>query len=322
MTFSARVQSAIAAAAQQTGLDPNFLTRVAQIESSGDPNAVTGSYRGLYQLGSDEWSKYGGGGNIYDPNDNALAGAQKIKDEAAAFTAKYNRDPTPGELYLIHQQGAAGAGAHFANPDGVAWENIRPYYSDAEARRKGFADGNAYAKAAVWGNTPDSVKKAVGSVDNLTSGQFTNAWINKVGGSDAPVAPSFASSGPNEVTGDKPNPLSLIPPQTLAASHPASSGPETLADNQAPLSLLPKWMFQQPPAPSGGTAIAATAGGGGGLLGGILGGTNPLQSNVAEASQAAIPKTPPIQGAGDLRKNIDISNLVAIAQARQKLGTA
>jgi hypothetical protein len=37
------------------------------IESSGNPNAITGKYKGLYQLSDSEFSRYGGRGSIFDP---------------------------------------------------------------------------------------------------------------------------------------------------------------------------------------------------------------------------------------------------------------
>lgn len=45
---------------------------VAWCESTGNPKARKGSYRGLFQIGKDEWEQHGGG-DIYNPLDNAQA---------------------------------------------------------------------------------------------------------------------------------------------------------------------------------------------------------------------------------------------------------
>src|SRR5512139_154755 len=150
-----------------------FLPRLIQIESGGDPNARTGSYTGLLQMGPDEIAKYGG-------NDLA-AGKALLADRAAAFESRYGRQPSPTELYLMHQQGVGGAQAHLDNPDRAAWENM---YSTAEGQKK----GPDWAKKAIWGNVPDDVKKQYpGGVDSLTSRDFVNIWRAKVeGGKVAP----------------------------------------------------------------------------------------------------------------------------------------
>lgn len=312
MNFPPQIQAAIDNAAQQTGIDPRVLGSFVSIESGGRPDASTGSYHGLLQLSNGEFQKYGGQ-NIYDPQQNLLAGAQKIRDEATAFNQKFGRDPTPGELYLIHQQGAAGSAAHFANPDGTAWENIARYYPN-----------EAIAKKAIWGNVPDDMKAKFGSVDNVTSGQFAQLWNDKVahfGGGDAPLMPKYGPDGLNEVKGDKPNPLNLLSPQSIANAHPASSGPnEVGADGLQPLSLMPEWMREHPAPAYGGYDVASAAAPSGGLLSGLFNGGNPTAQSVA--STMAIPKAPAIQPAGNLARPVDISKLIAIAQARQNLGTA
>lgn len=174
--FTPAVGDAIARAAGRYGLDPEVLRRFAIIESSGEPGpkSNTGSYKGLFQLSVDEFSKRGGK-DIYDPYDNANVAAAKLKDEAAAFEAKYGRSATPSDLYMIHQQGAGGYAAHLANPNALAWQNMA---STAEGRQK----GEGWAKQAIWRNIPDTMKARFGSVDNVTSQDFTRMWAGIVNG--------------------------------------------------------------------------------------------------------------------------------------------
>lgn len=165
----------IESAAKSAGVDPSLMRRFAKIESGGDPNAVSGSYKGLFQLSKAEFEKYGGG-DIFNPADNANAAAKKIAAEGEEFRSVYGRAPTATDLYLIHQQGAAGYRAHVTNPDAPAWQNML-------STGEGKAKGEKWAKAAIWGNVPDQLKDQYGSVENITSAQFISLWDKKVGGS-------------------------------------------------------------------------------------------------------------------------------------------
>jgi hypothetical protein len=168
-SFSNAVNGAIDKAAASAGVDPGLMRVFARIESSGNANARTGSYKGLFQLSNEEFEKYGGG-DIYDAQDNANAAAKKFVAESARFESKYGRQPTAADLYMIHQQGEAGAREHWANPDAPAWENMA----------KASGKGARWAKMAIWGNVPSDMKHKFGSVDNVTSGDFVSMWNAKV----------------------------------------------------------------------------------------------------------------------------------------------
>ena len=161
--------------AEEYGIDPQYMRKVMSIESSGNPNAVTGSYKGLFQLSEPEFKRWGGTGNIYDPLANSRAMAVKTRAATNYFKEKYGRQPSPTELYLLHQQGEGGFDAHLNNPSQPAWKSM---LSTGEGQKK----GEVWAKKAIWGNIPDSIKKQYGSVDNVTSQDFMNIWKNKIEG--------------------------------------------------------------------------------------------------------------------------------------------
>jgi hypothetical protein len=168
-------------AASTHGIDPNLLGRLVHIESGGNPNSQTGSYRGLGQFSNAEWEKYGGGGDIWDAKDNAHAFAKKLATESQDFQNKYGRTPSPTEMYMVHQQGNAGAAAHLSNPEGVAWQNVARYYPN-----------ESVAKSAIWNNIPGDIKRQNGwtnpeDVNKVTSGQFVDIWKSKVEGSPPPT---------------------------------------------------------------------------------------------------------------------------------------
>jgi hypothetical protein len=163
--------------AKRVGIDPAWMRRIMQIESGGNSSNRTGSYKGLFQLSDQEFKNHGGGNNIYDPEQNTMAAANKLAKEKLAFSQKYGRDPTLKDLYMIHQQGEAGYAAHMKNPDQPAWKSM---LSTGEGRQR----GEAWAKKAIWGNIPDNLKAKYGSVENVTSRQFTeDVWGGKMEGS-------------------------------------------------------------------------------------------------------------------------------------------
>jgi hypothetical protein len=71
---------------------------------SSNANRPT-QYKGLYQIGRDEWNRSGQGGNIYSAHDNAMAAARLFVENKRQFSDRFGREPTDTELYLMHQQG-------------------------------------------------------------------------------------------------------------------------------------------------------------------------------------------------------------------------
>lgn len=171
-------------AAQLFKLSPDLMRSFARIESGFDPRQRTGSYKGLFQLSDHEFRKYGTG-NIYAARDNAIAAANKFKTEEAMFIHAYGREPSFSDLYLIHQQGWAGADKHVSHPDDIAWRNMCK-------TEEGKSKGVRWCKRAIWGNVPAHFKRLVkGGVDALTSNAFVAFWRARV---DQLASTALASS--------------------------------------------------------------------------------------------------------------------------------
>jgi hypothetical protein len=115
------------------GLDFNFMTAVAKIESDFDPKQRTGSYIGLFQLSNAEFRNFGSG-DILNARDNAIAAAYKFMTEAILFELSTHKKPTLSDIYLIHQQGVQGAAEHVSHPDRIAWQSM---CATDEGRQKG-----------------------------------------------------------------------------------------------------------------------------------------------------------------------------------------
>lgn len=189
------MQGKIEAEAARQGVPPQLAVAAAAIESRGNPNAVSpgGGYKGIFQLSPDEFAAGGGTGSIFDPDQNIRSGIASLKRKSDAFEKEFGKPPSATEVYLMHQQGEAGARAHLANPDLPAWVNMA---NTGEGRSKG-SKAEAWAKAAIWGNLPPSAQQQFGSVENVTSRDFVGVWQQRVQG--IPYGGSSLRAGDTEI---------------------------------------------------------------------------------------------------------------------------
>jgi len=139
-------------AAQRYGVSPDYLRRLIQYESRGNPNAVSSTgARGLTQFTKGTAKQYGLR-NRNDPASNIDAAARLAVDNQRALTKVLGRKPTDDELYLGHLQGQGGASAGFKNPQGRAID--------------------VFGNKAVKANLPQSLR---GRMDTLTAKEFQDA---------------------------------------------------------------------------------------------------------------------------------------------------
>lgn len=152
--MSGDVRKIVSDAAVRHGVDPNALLKIAMIESSGNPNAKNpkSSAGGLFQF-IDKTARHYGLKDKFDPAQAADAAARLAKDNAAHLRKALGREPTGGELYLAHQQGAGGAARLLSNPTKSA--------------------ASIVGSAAVQLN---------GGREGMTAGEFANLWVSKAGG--------------------------------------------------------------------------------------------------------------------------------------------
>lgn len=215
---SGKMAGLIASAAQQYGVDPNALVRVAQIESGLDPNAKNpkSSAGGLGQFINSTWAQYGGGASKFDPNANADALARLARDNAAGLRNAIGREPTPGELYLAHQQGLGGA--------------IR-LLQNTQARAVDVVGEQA---VRLNGGTPD-----------MTAGQFAALWSRKMGDTARPAAAGAqppAPGGPVSTPATGPSPEQRAKWGQMIQ---AGGAPRALALQQIQAFQKPDYKFQE-----------------------------------------------------------------------------
>jgi hypothetical protein len=213
-------------AANKFGLDPELVNTVVGIESSHGANVLnpkSPSNTGLFQMAP---ANQPGGAN--DTKENQLQfGMQALKQEKANLEQRLGRPATNAEVYLAHQQGAAGAAALINNPDTPA--------------------GQVTRSINISNNQGDP---------NATAGDFVKHWGERYAHFSGPYAamkPSTASTTTTAAAGDgQPAPASTTP------AAPVATTPQRAA---LPSATLPNWYGGEPlniPALSsgGGTPLA------------------------------------------------------------------
>jgi hypothetical protein len=206
--------------------DPTFddyLKRLFKIESGGNPNAVTGSNRGLGQFGPREERMYGiTDANRTDPMVQAAAVAAEHSKNHETLARALGRDPTFADHYLAHQQGLTGAAALLSNPDAPAWKTIRPYYSS-----------DRIAQSAITGNIPNGSPLKGLDVNDISGKGFTSYWRDKF---NTGLPGATTASGPGttiDPTVANVSPEGIGEATPVAASAVASAAPGTTSSANA-----------------------------------------------------------------------------------------
>jgi len=129
------------------GLPEGYLRRTAEIESSLDPNAQNpnSSAGGLFQFIDGTAAEFNLE-NRFDPIQASNAAAKLASRNARILAGVLGRQPTAGELYLAHQQGAGGASVLLdpANQDKIAVDVV------SDPRFVLLNGGDAYTSVAEF----------------------------------------------------------------------------------------------------------------------------------------------------------------------------
>lgn len=149
----------------------NFYAK-AEIESKFNPRATNGAYGGYFANSHKQY-----GDKVYNA-DFAFDLAGKSLLENMNYLRKQGiENPTYGHLYLLHQQGKAGAMALMKGGNKLAGEVLNPYY-------KGF---NKFANLGIHGGFQPVFQNLMGGkrgakdaqrAMSITANDFANTWIN------------------------------------------------------------------------------------------------------------------------------------------------
>lgn len=218
---------------KQYGLPSGYLTGTAGIESSFNPNAQnpSSSAGGIFQF-TDGTAKQYGLTNKFDPVASTDAAARLAADNKATLAQTLGRDPTPGELYLAHQQGAGGAANLLSNPNARAVDVV--------------------GHDAVRLNRGDP---------NMTAGQFASLWTSKLDGAPTQTASIAAAAGPTQVASADPNFAPQMSPgmAKVAAALPPAASPQ-VSPGVAQVAAAVQGMPAPQPTPGQATVANAMAG--------------------------------------------------------------
>jgi hypothetical protein len=191
MTMPSEFDPLFAETEQKYNLPPGTLKQIAKVESSLNPNAKNpnSSASGLFQFINSTARQYGLA-DPFDPVASTDAAGRLAADNAKGLRGVLGRDPTPGELYLAHQQGLGGASKILSNPNASV--------------------------ASLVGNEAARLNRGAG----MTAGDFAKQWTSKFDGPQ-----QVASADP----GYMPGPLSeadagLAPQAETVADAQARTG--------------------------------------------------------------------------------------------------
>lgn len=236
MAMDPRVAEVIAAKARQYGQDPAYMLRQAQIESGGNPNAQNprSSAGGLFQFIDSTAAQYGLR-DKFDAEAASDAAARLARDNGAYLTPRLGRDPTPGELYLAHQQGAGGAAKLLSNPDAPAASLVG---AKAVTGNGGSTDETAAQFAARWTGKFDGSGPAVTMPGApVSTGAFGLAGPTASGTLDS-VTPAAGATMQAPVKDDGPDIVALLKTLTGGTST-TSPVAQAAAAPAAPAMLAP-----------------------------------------------------------------------------------
>lgn len=227
----ANIPSFVASAGQPYGISPTYMTTVADIESRGNPNAKNPSgASGLFQFMPGTARQYGLS-NPFDPAASADAAARLAADNRGILRRTLGRDPTEGELYLAHQQGAGGAGKLLANPNALAADLVG---RAAVVQNGGRANMSAAEFSGLWTGKYDQRAGRQAAADMPAAGAEPVSFLTDPkdpnGGYFIPPdvraqAPAGDPSGPRPGDGMAPSPPPSTNPDLAALTAPQAMGP-------------------------------------------------------------------------------------------------
>lgn len=237
-----------AAEAKYRDLPKGLLEEIASVESEGGRNLVNpkSSARGPFQF-MEEWGPEFGLMTESDRMDVAKstdAAARKVLKNRSDLSKRLGRDVTPGELYLAHQQGAAGAAKLLKNPDALARDVVGGDDPDEKIRLNGGdpTKTTAGAFATKW---TANIDKALGNKPGATPAKKPEPQAASLLGAppQTQTRADFFNYNPNRLEelrqsnerrmAEKPIPKAAIKPVAKLQGSLLAQAPEEVATGEA-----------------------------------------------------------------------------------------
>ena len=174
----------INAAAERRGVNPATMRRIAEIESNMNPRAKNprSTASGLFQFTRGTAQDYGLN-NPFDPVASSDAAARLAANNSQFLENRLGRPPSPGEVYLAHQQGAGGAANLLTNPNKRAADIVG---RQAVVLNGGHPDMSAREFADLWTSkvqitptaaTPSTTPQRASAATPMTRPQATEVTV-------------------------------------------------------------------------------------------------------------------------------------------------
>jgi hypothetical protein len=209
---------------------PDYYGRVRALEG-GRTNPITGA-SGPYQFLPPTAAQYMSNGQSADQ-----AMTRFTQDNAKSLSMFLNRMPTNQELYLAHQQGAAGAAALLRNASTNAIDALTPAYrgnrnlaTQAILNNGGNANMTAGDFVNMWGNRYDNARPI--QVAQADTGNANDAQSSALSQLDSDIAAAQGKGGNSSgaksggmAGGQQPDILSQIDADAAAARKPREAFP-------------------------------------------------------------------------------------------------
>lgn len=231
--------------AKRYGLNPGLLSKVAQIESSGNPSVVNKfGFKGLFQEGA-PYVAANGGGDPLNPVDATAMAAHGFAHSRDVLSHALGRRPTDGELYLAHQQGEGGATKLLSNPNALAASLVG---NAAVVNNGGTPNETAADFAHHWTSRLDGENQGQGPTQANAQSQFGAVGLPATQGSPTPQAATVTAPSPqpaspmSDLAGSlaglvggmavpQPATQAPLPHQSVPSAFPSAPDPMALAQS-------------------------------------------------------------------------------------------
>lgn len=228
MAFLDDLQGWMKDAASQFGVSTSYLATTAQIESGTNPNAAGG---GLFQFRGAAMTDVGLS-NPLDPKASTFGAAQLAATNTAYLSNTLGRAPSDWEVYLAHQQGAAGATNILQNPGQYASSGVSNFLGNINV-------GEFKQLTGVDVNNPAQV---------ATNADFASYWKQKYQATSGQTDPALSITGIGAFGGGNTTSVAQAAASAAVASNPlaaAAMGATSGGASGGDVSTWTKWLEHQ-----------------------------------------------------------------------------
>ena len=175
------MQELVAERAAANGLSPVMGLALVSVENAkfNPKEQASSGASGMTQIMPKFYKDYGvNATNVWDAKTNLDATFSKRAKDIKNFEKQVGREPTAGEVYMMHQQGPGGAKILAKNPDIPAHEALRKLmYKSSKTGKMEHVYSEKGALEAISQNLPPKMRN---QANTITSREFTKHYGDKI----------------------------------------------------------------------------------------------------------------------------------------------